>query len=283
MKFIGQFIDVSGLCAFFIFFLHLKGATFLFSRLQFIRKFGFLSLETELSPLSESLTLGIFDPIEHSRFQEFLLILLLFHSVNPSKESTCLWRIDIARDKIGHDFMCLWLELRLQVFLSAIINLNLMIEVFNLHFMFFLAPFQLFNITEVNLLALWVHCILPNTESLIGHELIYTLNSTQEKSLSWFLVFYIFFPGVHADIDGLVFSHTAEPIYFVSNIFKSLSFFDLLPVLIKSIPKPPSLNSLGTLPHSILQTDYKESILSPLLKSAFHQVTVKHVPDSFQF
>jgi hypothetical protein len=137
------------------------------------------------------------------------------------------------------------------VLLSAIVDLDLMIEFLDLLFMLLLASLKLLDVRQVDLLALLVHRILPDAESFIGYQLIHALNRTKQESLGLFLGLNVGFPSVPANVDCLLISNTSKPVYFIGNVLQSLGLLNLILIFIKSVSESSSLNSLRRFPDGI--------------------------------
>ena len=91
-------------------------------------EFVFLVFVRVISPLSESFTLCILNPVVNSASQLPFPVIMFFKSIKPRIKALChAWMYE-PRYEVSHYLVTLWLHLRYQVFLSILINLNLSVN-----------------------------------------------------------------------------------------------------------------------------------------------------------
>lgn len=131
------------------------------------------------------------------------------------------------------------------MFLRTVIDLDLMVNFLNLFFMFFLSSSKLFNVHNIYLLSMLIHCFFPSTKCLISNETIDTLNRSYKEFLGILPPFVMCLPCIDAILKCLAVSDITKPINLSSYIVKSLHLLNLLLISHESVSEFSSLNSLG--------------------------------------
>lgn len=111
------------------------------------------------------------------------------HNIVPLVESSRgLLRVH-TDDKVPHDSVSLLLHLGLQMFLLALIILDLDPKLGNLFFVIFFSFVEFFDIIQIELLPLFAAHLLPFTEAIIDKLLIQSIGSSYKEFLGNLVLF----------------------------------------------------------------------------------------------
>lgn len=133
--------------------------------------------------------------------------------------------MDESCNEVCHDLMRLVSHLRLQMHTFTIIYFDLLIKFFNLLMMLFLPFLEFFNVICVYFLPSLEHHFLPETEELILHQFIHSLDRSFQESFGFETFLVIFLPQSNSCLQNISISDISQPLALMSHIFLSFIFF----------------------------------------------------------
>ena len=219
-------------------------------------------------------------PVEDCLSDESSFLVILADDVVPFVESSGHLLCVGSHDEVAHDTVGLALHFGHKMSLSALIDLDLFLD---LHDCFFVLNFSFFKLIDIflvlHLLSSADH-LLPDTESFINKLLIQGVRASQNEFFGKFLSFDVESPGLIAVISGCSTSCIFEPVNSLHNLLLSFELLDFTMVLVKVVPKASPCHDFGTKLSRILNTNNVLRAVDPLVESLLHHNSIDHVPDS---
>ena len=124
--------------------------------------------------MAEGSRLVVLDPVLDGRLEETAACLKLLERLEPCVEASRLRRVNEAGDEVGDDLVALSEQLRLQVMLRAVVDLDLSVQNHYLVFMRSLPSLQLCDVFMVDISAGSEVSTLPVVEGVVRDQAINT-------------------------------------------------------------------------------------------------------------
>jgi len=144
--------------------------------------------------------------------------------------------MDKSRYEVSHDLLALSLQLAFQVFLSGIVDLNLVVYFFDLSLVFFLSSLEFFYVLHKHLLSQGEHEILPFGKGFVCDKAVYALDGSDNELFGIQMAFNVGFPAINANFKHFFVSDVSKPVYFGPDVIQSFHFLHFLLISQKGVP-----------------------------------------------